>query len=183
MICLQDHSYCVSILLIKILVLWLNFYFSIWNVQTQNVAGSSTFQPHPKVVYSGEGGSHSAHLPRGTVCFQPIGAFVTTNDSSRLNCVTSVSHIPMSPPSWCFLHCPGPCFVHRYSIKPWPGCTNMYSPFGKLNISTIPILSWKIVSDNSQTNLMIHHCALLFLKSMLSYTRPIMELVSNVLEF
>ena len=40
------------------------------------------FQPHPKKVYHWEGGSHSAHIPRGTVCFQPIGASVTTTDNS-----------------------------------------------------------------------------------------------------
>ncbi len=65
---------------------------SIRNVLTQNIAGLLTFQPHPKVMYSWEGGLHSAHLPRGTVCFQPIGAFMTTSDSSRLLRHQCLSH-------------------------------------------------------------------------------------------
>ena len=112
--------------------------------------------------------------PRGAVCFQPIGAFVTTSDSSRL---------PASPVSLtfqhchyfrCFLHYPGTCFMQRYSIKPlskWPGRTNIYSPFGKFNTSTIPLLLWKVTSDNSRTKFMTHHCTLPFLKSMLNYTK------------
>ena len=40
--------------------------------------------PHPNVMYNWEGGQHSAHLLRGTVCFQPIGASMTSNNNMRL---------------------------------------------------------------------------------------------------